>query len=187
MKDKRLCQQPGRAMTIRLPFPSTPFTGRLSSAPLFGQLLAVLREYSPAPVGLAGAIDRKIPVPVKQLLAEAPLNRVFAQAIAEGEFDDFEGRRIRLEIDVGQPGLTLGFWCGRLRIVDGPGETTIRGSWSAFRTLAERRQDPDQLFFQRRLVIEGDTELGLGVKNLLGSLEWDFRSLVPALPTGFAR
>jgi predicted lipid carrier protein YhbT len=32
--------------------------------------------------------------------------------------------------------------------------------------IAARKQDPDTLFFQRRLVIEGDTELGLYVKNL---------------------
>ena len=69
----------------------------------------------------------------------------------------------------------IGFWAGRLRVLDGPGEATIRGSLAALKTLAERRQDPDQLFFQRRLVIEGDTELGLGLKNLLDSLEWDLK------------
>lgn len=30
--------------------------------------------------------------------------------------------------------------------------------------IVARKQDPDTLFFQRRLVIEGDTELGLYVK-----------------------
>lgn len=159
--------------------------------PLLDQSLAVLREYTPSLAPVLGAIDRYVPVPVKQLVAEAPLNHIFAQAIADGEFDDFEGRRIRLEINGGQPGITLGFWCGRLRVVNGPGEATIRGSLSAFRTLAERRQDPDQLFFQRRLVIEGDTELGLGLKNLLDSLEWGFRvfglsSMVDAFGYGFS-
>ncbi|PSF08940.1 sterol-binding protein [Marinobacter halophilus] len=127
----------------------------------------------PSPAPILAAIDRQVPMPLKQLVAEAPLNRLFAKAIAEGEFDDFEGRRVRLEINGGQPGATIGFWAGRLRVVDGPGEATIRGSLIAFKTLAERRQDPDQLFFQRRLIIEGDTELGLGLKNLLDSLEWD--------------
>ncbi|QTN43681.1 SCP2 sterol-binding domain-containing protein [Marinobacter salsuginis] len=126
---------------------------------------------------MLGTIDRSIPVPLKQLVAEAPLNRVFAQAIDDGEFDDFEGRRIRLEVNGGKPGITIGFWSGRLRVIDGPGEATIRGSLSAFRTLAERQQDPDQLFFQRQLVIEGDTELGLGLKNLLDSLDWNFKIL----------
>ena len=37
--------------------------------------------------------------------------------------------------------------------------------------IAARKQDPDTLFFQRRLVIEGDTELGLYVKNLMDAIE----------------
>ena len=36
-----------------------------------------------------------------------------------------------------------------------------------------REEDPDTLFFSRRLRIEGDTELGLIVKNLLDSVDWD--------------
>lgn len=142
-------------------------------SPLLEQSIAVLKEYLPSPTPLLDTIDRNVPVSFKQLVAEAPLNRLFAEALAEGEFDDFEGRTIRLEINGGQPGITIGFWAGRLRVVEGPGEATIRGSLAAFKTLAERRQDPDQLFFQRRLVIEGDTELGLALKNLLDSLEWD--------------
>lgn len=153
-------------LPIRLP---------LSSNPLVSDSLALLSEYLPSPFPLLDAIDRSIPMPMKQLVAEAPLNRVFAEAIADGEFDDFEGRSIRLEVNGGHPGITFGFWSGRLRVLNGSGEATIRGSFSAFKTLAERRQDPDQLFFQRRLVIEGDTELGLALKNLLDSLEWDLK------------
>ncbi|MFT4172043.1 MAG: SCP2 sterol-binding domain-containing protein [Rhodocyclaceae bacterium] len=37
--------------------------------------------------------------------------------------------------------------------------------------VALREEDPDTLFFQRRLRIEGDTELGLALKNLLDSIE----------------
>ncbi|SOB78018.1 SCP-2 sterol transfer family protein [Marinobacter sp. LV10R510-11A] len=146
----------------------------LQAKPLVSDALALLCEYLPSPTPLFEAIDRSIPMPIKQLVAEAPLNRIFAEAIAEGEFDDFEDRRIRLEVNGGHPGITFGFWAGRLRVLDGPGEATIRGSLSAFKTLSARQQDPDQLFFQRRLMIEGDTELGLALKNLLDSLEWDF-------------
>jgi predicted lipid carrier protein YhbT len=35
-----------------------------------------------------------------------------------------------------------------------------------------RQQDPDTLFFHRKLAIEGDTELGLVVKNLLDRIDW---------------
>ncbi|WP_102798870.1 ubiquinone anaerobic biosynthesis accessory factor UbiT [Bowmanella denitrificans] len=37
--------------------------------------------------------------------------------------------------------------------------------------LASQSVDPDTLFFQRKLSISGDTELGLALKNLLDSLE----------------
>ena len=38
-------------------------------------------------------------------------------------------------------------------------------------TLAMRKEDPDTLFFSRRLSMQGDTELGLLLKNTLDSLE----------------
>ncbi|WP_283107773.1 ubiquinone anaerobic biosynthesis accessory factor UbiT [Shewanella basaltis] len=39
--------------------------------------------------------------------------------------------------------------------------------------VAAGKEDPDTLFFQRKLRIEGDTELGLEVKNILLSIELD--------------
>ncbi|MFW5823902.1 MAG: ubiquinone anaerobic biosynthesis accessory factor UbiT [Marinobacter sp.] len=139
---------------------------------LLDQCRQVMHEFAPSPAPLIRHAEQRVPFELKQLVTETALNRLFAAAIADGEFDDFEGRTLRLEIDGGQPGVTLGFWQGRLRTVEGPGEATIRGGWRAFHQLANRKLDPDQLFFQRRLIIEGDTELGLGIKNLLDSLEW---------------
>ena len=57
---------------------------------------------------------------------------------------------------------------------------TISAGLSDFLQLARRRVDPDTLFFARRLVIEGDTELGLLLKNRLDAL--DVSSLARALP-----
>ncbi|PJC12345.1 MAG: sterol-binding protein, partial [Comamonadaceae bacterium CG_4_9_14_0_8_um_filter_60_18] len=37
--------------------------------------------------------------------------------------------------------------------------------------LARRQEDPDTLFFNRRLAMEGDTELGLLVKNTIDAIE----------------
>jgi O2-independent ubiquinone biosynthesis accessory factor UbiT len=39
--------------------------------------------------------------------------------------------------------------------------------------IASGKEDPDSMFFQRKLLIEGDTELGLEVKNLLLAIELD--------------
>ncbi len=41
-----------------------------------------------------------------------------------------------------------------------------------FYQMARRLEDPDTLFFNRRLKIEGDTELGLVVKNALDAVDW---------------
>ena len=62
-------------------------------------------------------------------------------------------------------------------------DLSITASASDFLMLALRKEDPDTLFFSRRLRMEGDTELGLLVKNTLDAQELpplDIRSLSPA-------
>jgi predicted lipid carrier protein YhbT len=51
-------------------------------------------------------------------------------------------------------------------------DVTIRSTVSGFLALLLRREDPDTLFFTRRLVITGDTDLGLVVKNVLDAIDW---------------
>jgi predicted lipid carrier protein YhbT len=53
----------------------------------------------------------------------------------------------------------------------GVSDLTISATARDFLLLMSRREDPDTLFFSRRLVSEGDTELGLIVKNLLDALD----------------
>jgi len=50
-------------------------------------------------------------------------------------------------------------------------DVTFKANGDDLLLIADRREDPDTLFFQRRLLIEGDTELGLAVKNLIDSVE----------------
>jgi predicted lipid carrier protein YhbT len=40
-----------------------------------------------------------------------------------------------------------------------------------YAALAAREADPDTLFFNRRLVVEGDTEIALLVKNTLDTID----------------
>ena len=65
-------------------------------------------------------------------------------------------------------------------------DVTISGELQDFMELLGGRADPDALFFQRRLNMEGDTEAGVHIKNLLDSLEYDWdthfdATLIPAL------
>lgn len=61
----------------------------------------------------------------------------------------------------------------------------IRGNHEAFISLALRRQDPDTLFFQRRLSVEGETETGVHIKNLMDAFDYDccghFNAVLPPL------
>ena len=48
----------------------------------------------------------------------------------------------------------------------------LRATARDFALIAARAEDPDTLFFNRRLVVEGDTEVALLVKNSLDALEF---------------
>lgn len=52
-------------------------------------------------------------------------------------------------------------------------DATITATRRDFLALALREEDSDTLFFTRRLLMEGDTEVGLLVRNLLDSVELD--------------
>lgn len=61
-------------------------------------------------------------------------------------------------------------------------DLTFRAKLSAYLQLVARQEDPDTLFFNRQLSIEGDTELGLAIKNLLDAVEWPSLPALPKLP-----
>lgn len=98
----------------------------------------------------------------------------FHQALEEGELDFLESRWIRISVkDLGIS------WCMSVNndrpIIcrDAKADVSFSGMANDLLLVSARRQDPDTLFFQRRLVIEGDTELGLYVKNLMDAIELD--------------
>ncbi|MCK5668939.1 MAG: SCP2 sterol-binding domain-containing protein [Gammaproteobacteria bacterium] len=51
---------------------------------------------------------------------------------------------------------------------------TITGNTTDFWQLATHQEDPDTLFFRRSLNIEGETETGVHIKNIMDSLEYDW-------------
>ena len=58
-------------------------------------------------------------------------------------------------------------------------DLAFRANFSAYLQLLTRQEDPDTLFFNRELSIEGDTELGLIVKNMLDAVEWPKLPQIP--------
>ena len=82
------------------------------------------------------------------------------------------GKVLRLEIAGLGFGPQFTLDCIGLRPAFGTPDVTVRASVGDYLALALRREDPDTLFFTRRLVLEGDTALGLEIKNALDALGW---------------
>lgn len=99
------------------------------------------------------------------------------------DWSGVEGRRFC--VDVHDTGLRLYFSLGveGFRAEQhGRADVTFRARAEDFARLALRLEDPDTLFFNRRLLIEGDTDLGLMVKNTLDGVELE--SAAAAMPAG---
>ncbi|MDF7718016.1 SCP2 domain-containing protein, partial [Klebsiella pneumoniae] len=103
---------------------------------------------------------------------EQVLSWQFRQALAEGELEFLEGRWLSIHVrDIGLLWYTS-VVDGRLVVSQqADADVSFSADASDLLMIAARKQDPDTLFFQRRLVIEGDTELGLYVKNLMDAIE----------------
>ena len=112
------------------------------------------------------------PFALKRQVLEQVLSWQFRQALAEGELEFLEGRWLSIHVrDIGLLWYTSVI-DGRLVVSQqADADVSFSADASDLLMIAARKQDPDTLFFQRRLVIEGDTELGLYVKNLMDAIE----------------
>ncbi|HEY1069686.1 MAG TPA: SCP2 sterol-binding domain-containing protein [Thermomonas sp.] len=116
---------------------------------------------------------RVLPPSAQKRLLERAMAKVLAAPMADGTLDFMAGRRLGIEVS------DLGLrWVVELQgqqlvVVDAPAEATVRGTATDLLLLAGRLEDADTLFFQRRLVLTGDVELGLTARNMLDRLPWE--------------
>jgi len=121
----------------------------------------------------AAPLLRLVPRSFQARLLEQAMASVFEACASDGSLDFMDGRRLGIEI------VDLGLrWVvergeGRVRVTDAPPEACVRGTAVDMLLLAGRLEDADTLFFQRRLTLTGDTELGLTARNLLERLPWE--------------
>jgi len=114
-----------------------------------------------------------VPERLHATLVSKLLNQLLAEQIADGDLEFMTGRYLRVEVIDARIRFDLCFDGGRL-LAAGNGNSPdliFRGNVHDFLLLAARREDSDSLFFQRRLKIEGDTEMGLAIKNFLDAIE----------------
>lgn len=123
--------------------------------PRIGKILSLLPAY-PGSLLFVGALSltlrQHLPADVRQALAN---------------------KRFRISISDAQLSFDFRWLHDRFLACQNTGEAdlTISASAHDFLLLARRQEDPDTLFFSRRLTMEGDTELGLLVKNTLDAIE----------------
>lgn len=115
-----------------------------------------------------------VPFGVQKQALEQLLGWMFRQAMEDGELDFLQHRWLQVEV----PDLNLSWFVSvqNAQLVvakQAQPDVIFRGNTNELILIAARVEDPDTLFFQRRLTLEGDTELGLYVKNLLDALDME--------------
>ena len=160
--------QGGQATTGGMIVP-TMQTHTSSSAPSSAQSLLRL---VPPPKRLAPLL-KAVPPALQGRLLERAMAKVLAGPLAGDALEFMAGRRLGIEVsDLGLRWV-VELQGERLLVVDAPAEATVRGTATDLLLLAGRLEDADTLFFQRRLVLTGDVELGLTARNLLDRLPWE--------------
>jgi predicted lipid carrier protein YhbT len=114
-----------------------------------------------------------VPERVQSLAVAQALNRVFARERAHGELYFLEGKRVRVRVDDASTAFTISLGGGGFRAArqEGTPDLSVSGTLYDYLLLITGREDPDTLFFQRRLRMQGDTELGVYVKNFLAAVD----------------
>ncbi|KGJ89883.1 ubiquinone anaerobic biosynthesis accessory factor UbiT [Colwellia psychrerythraea] len=118
---------------------------------------------------------RFVPFSAQKSLLIPALHSIYNEAIEDGYFEFLQGKWLKISIIDLELDWWLSFDQDQL-IMAAPDDNIAEDvSFSAngddLILIAGRKQDPDTLFFQRRLKMEGDTELGLEVKNLIDAID----------------
>ena len=143
-----------------------------NSSPMIEKLQVAAGRLPTFPCGLLASPLRWLPARLHGEGLALMLNRLFAEALEADELAFLDGRVLALRVS--DLGIEYRLRLQGRRFLAAPGEGAedlrFTGDTRTFLALATRREDPDTLFFQRRLRVEGDTEAGLALKNFLDAL-----------------
>jgi len=139
------------------------------------------RYILPEPVG---KMLSKLPSYPGSLMFVAALNLALKARMPEDVTQSLEGKRLRIAVTDAKIAVDFTWKNGGFAADwdNGGTDLTISASAHDFLLLAQRKEDPDTLFFSRRLSMEGDTELGLMVKNTLDAIDLSVFDLAKMAP-----
>jgi len=140
--------------------------------PLFNNLHHHLVKNAPNVLAVPSSL---LPFFIQKKLLGELLARLFKEAIEDGDLEFLEDKWLKVEVTDLHFTWFLSFSEDKLVIKESSEQVdvTFSGDVNELILVAGRKEDPDTLFFQRRLTIQGDTELGLEVKNLLDNIDFD--------------
>ena len=123
---------------------------------------------------VVGAVHERLPQLPPTLGLTTALNLALDRILPRATLEPLTGKLVCLRVTDG--GLTLLFTLTekgfRPAVSSSKPDLMISATTRDFIALALREEDPDTLFFSRRLLMEGDTDLGLLVKNTLDAVDW---------------
>jgi len=146
------------------------------------QLKPKLRDLTTLAPKVLRPIVKRVPFTLQRYSLLTILHSIFKEALEDGDFEFLEGKLLHIEVKDLQLHWLLSYENEQLIMLPtslGSHESEIVSDvqFSAnsedLILIAGRKEDPDTLFFQRRLNIQGDTELGLEVKNLIDAVDLD--------------
>lgn len=115
--------------------------------------------------------QRMPPFLLAQMLT-AGLNQFFVLERQNGDLDFLQHKSLTIDVQDWAFRFGISFTGNKLKADIAPAaqDLLIRASSADFLLMINNQADPDTLFFRRRLLMLGDTELGLHCKNLLDSI-----------------
>ncbi|NMP32360.1 hypothetical protein HII17_12385 [Thalassotalea sp. M1531] len=129
-----------------------------------------------------------LPDQISETMMSFSLNKVFKQPLIDEEIDFLQEKWLKLNLT------DAGFYCFITVLENDLGTPLVSvknqlpqnlskpnvefsADVESIVMLATKKLDPDTLFFQRKLMVTGETELGLAIKNFLD--DFDFKESLP--------
>lgn len=118
-------------------------------------------------------INKLIPSQLINFGSEKLLNLLFKEEISSGELNFISGNIIEIKVKDIDLSLFLTLKGNQLKSLKSPvkADVQLSSDGDALLLLIYGKVDPDTLFFNRKLMVKGNTELGLHLKNFLDTIE----------------
>lgn len=124
-------------------------------------------------------ITRFTPPSVLEAFLNIAVNHLLQAERSQGDLEFLRGKTAHVEITDLNFNFSLTLVGQRLAVkVPGvTGDATLKSDQASMLKILHGEVDPDTLFFRRKLLITGDTELGLYIKNMIDTI--DLKQRIP--------